>query len=108
MRDGAAAPIDLESIGELVAQSELDFRSLRAQVRAVLRQHEQASIGEVLEHFPATQGLGSVVGLLALGSRHGFRGDSVETVSWVGEDEQSRRARIPTIYFLRERSHELA
>ena len=108
MREGEPPPIDLESISELVAQSEIDFRTLSAQVRALLAQRQQASIGDVLERFPAAQGLGSVVGLLALGSRHGVKGDSIETVAWVGEDNQGRRARIPKIYFLRDRQHELA
>lgn len=107
MREGEPPPIDLESIGELVAQSEIDFRALKEHVCAVLVQRDQASIGDVLEHFPASQGLGSVVGLLALGSRHGIRGNSVETVAWMGEDDQGRRARIPKIYFLRDRLDEL-
>lgn len=108
MREGKPPSIDLESIGELVAQSEIDFRTLKENVRSLLKQCEQASIGDVLEHFPASQGLGSVVGLLALGSRHGIKDNSVETVAWVGEDDQGRRARIPKIYFLRARLDELA
>ena len=113
MREGEPPPIDLESVSELVAQSEIDFRTLKEHVFSLLEQREQASIGEVLEHFPAEQGLGSVVGLLALGSRHGIKGadveaDSVEMVAWVGEDDQGRRARIPKIYFLRDRLDELA
>jgi hypothetical protein len=112
MREGDAPPIDLESVSELVGQSEIDFRTLKENVRSLLEQRDQASIGDVLEHFPAAQGLGSVVGLLALGSRHGIRGaktgtEAVETVAWVGEDEQGRRARIPKIYFLRDRLDEL-
>ena len=112
MREGEPPPIDLESVSELVAQSEIDFRTLKEHVCSLLEQRDQASIGDVLEHFPAEQGLGSVVGLLALGSRHGIRGaesggDGVETVAWVGEDDQGRRARIPKIYFLRERLNEL-
>lgn len=107
MRAGEPPPIDLASVSELVAQSEIDFRSLKAHVRCVLERRDQASIGEVLQRFPAAQGLGSVVGLLALGSRHGIKGDSVETVAWVGEDEQGRRARIPKIYFVRDRLDEL-
>lgn len=107
MREGEPPPIDLESVSELVAQSEIDFRTLKEHVRLLLEQRAQASIGDVLEHFPAEQGLGSVVGLLALGSRHGIKGDSVETVAWVGEDDQGRRARIPKIYFLRDRLDEL-
>lgn len=107
MREGEPPPIDLESVSELVAQSEIDFRTLKEHVCSLLEQRDQASIGDVLEHFPAEQGLGSVVGLLALGSRHGINGDSVETVAWVGEDDQGRRARIPKIYFLRDRLDEL-
>lgn len=74
MRGGDPPPVDLHSVSALVAQSEIDFRSLKAQVCAVLEQRDQASIGDVLERFPAAQGLGSVLGLLALGSRHGIKG----------------------------------
>ena len=107
MAEGDAPPIDLESVSELVAQSEIDFRTLKANVLAVLEQRSQASIADVLEQFPAAQGLGSVVGLLALGSRHGFKADRSETVGWVGGDDERRSARIPKIFFLRERANEL-
>lgn len=108
MVDGDAALIDLADVGDLVAQSEIDFRALKANIRAVLEAHSQASIGEVLMQFPAAQGLGSVVGYMALGARHGLRGDRSEHIEWLGMDSERRRARIPTIYFLRERVHELA
>lgn len=107
MHEGEPPPIDLESVSELVAQSEIDFRTLKEHVRSLLEQSDQASIGDVLERFPAAQGLGSIVGLLALGSRHGIKGDNIETVEWVGEDEQERCARIPKIYFLKDRLDEL-
>ncbi|MBC7858897.1 MAG: DUF3375 domain-containing protein [Burkholderiaceae bacterium] len=107
MRDGDAAPIDLESVGELVAQSEIDFRALKGDVRAVLALRSQASIADVLLEFPARQGLGSVVGLMALGSRHGILAGHSETVAWTGADEHPRRARIPVIYFVKERADEL-
>jgi hypothetical protein len=45
---------------------------------------------------------------MALGARHGLRGDRSEHIEWLGMDSERRRARIPTIYFLRERVHELA
>ncbi|MCL2021107.1 MAG: DUF3375 domain-containing protein [Betaproteobacteria bacterium] len=106
MHDGDAPSIDLELIGELVAQSEIDFRTLRANVREVLEHRSQASIGEVLEQHPAVQGLGSVVGLLALGSRHGHRSESQETVSWIGDDAQQRSARIPKVFFSQDRINE--
>ena len=68
---GAAEPasIDLESISDLVAQSEIDFASLKANIRHLLKTRDQVSIGNVISEFPATQGLGSVVGYVALGCR---------------------------------------
>jgi hypothetical protein len=107
MRSGKGACVDLETVGELVAQSEIDFRTLKANVRAVLETRPQASIADVLAAFPAAQGLGSVVGLLALASRHGLKSAQRETVEWLGGDEIRRGAFIPKIYFLRERIDEL-
>lgn len=108
MLDGDAAPIDLDSVSELVAQSEIDFRTLKANVRSVLALRSQASISDILLEFPARQGLGSVIGLLALGSRHGIVATHSETVTWTGGDDNQRSARIPVIYFIKERSDELA
>lgn len=108
MHEGDPPSINLESISELVAQSEINFRSLKEHVRSLLEQYGQASIADVLTHFPASQGLGSVVGLLALGSRHGVKSGNVEIVVWEGGDNQVRRARIPKIYFLKDCVNELA
>lgn len=108
MSAGRLAGIDLETIGELVARSEIDFRSLREDILAILRQEGQASIAQVLQRSPARQGLGSVVGLLTLGVRHGVRApDQLEQVTWVGEDGVERNARIPKFYFSPEQAHEL-
>lgn len=104
--EGAA--ITLDSVGELVAQSEIDFRTLKQRVHTLLGDHAQCSVGTVLQHYPAEQGLGSVVGYVALGSRHGMRvPDRFEPVSWRGEDGHERCARIPLLYFLKEKRDEL-
>lgn len=107
MQQGEPAPVNLEAVGELVAQSEIDFRTLKANIQAVLAGCSQASIADVLTEFPATQGLGSVVGLVALGSRHGLKSELTEMVSWTGGDDRPRSARIPKIFFLKERIHDL-
>jgi hypothetical protein len=73
----------------------------------VLERQSQATIGEVLAAFPAEQGLGSVVGYVALGAKHGEVTLESELVTW-GPEEARRRARVPSIYFIRERYHELA
>jgi hypothetical protein len=95
------AEISLEAVGELVAHSEIDFRSLKECIRGVLTSRDQVSIAEILDEHPAKQGLGSVVGYLALGSRHGMKTQHKETVQWQGLDGIERRARIPRVYFLK-------
>lgn len=107
MRNAEPSTLDLESIGELLRQSEIDFRTLRGHLRELLGGQAQISIAQVLERYPAEQGLGSVVGYVALGVKHGELTKDVEVVSWVGRDEMARKARIPAVYFLKERSHEL-
>lgn len=105
--DGAA--ISLDAVSELVAQSEIDFRALKQNVRVLLGERAQCSISAVLERFPAEQGLGSVIGYIALGSRHGMLVPGrAEVVGWHGEDGLERRARIPLLYFLKEHRDEFA
>ena len=62
----------------------------------------------MLDAFPARQGLGSVVGYVALGALHGDVTRGSETVAWEGADSVARRARVPAIYFTRERCQDLA
>jgi hypothetical protein len=107
MTDGEGAPVDLETVSAWVAQSEIDFRTLKANIRAILEERSQISIGELLTRFPAMQGLGTVVGYLALANQHGIRTEGEEKVSWRGYDRERRSARIPVLYFLKERIHEL-
>lgn len=105
---GDAATISLESVGDLVAQSEIDFRGLKRDLRDLLAERAQWSIGEVLMQRPAMQGLGSVIGYLSLGVRHGvIAADRLETVQWRGGDGVQRHARIPLVWFVKEKSHEL-
>lgn len=105
----AETPTDLslDAVAELVRQSEIDFRTLRAHVRDALGRVPQVSVGELLQAYPAEQGLGSVVGYVALGARHGELTPGSERVSWVGADAQRRSAKVPALYFIRERYAEL-
>ncbi len=95
------ADITLETVGELVAGSEIDFRRLREQLRELLSRREPVTVADVLAAYPAEQGLGSVVGLVALGVRHGTVSEQTEQVAWEGADGAARRARIPRIFFTR-------
>ena len=101
--EAETAEISLETIGELVAHSEIDFRRLEDHVRILLQERTQVSVAEVLEAFPAEQGLGSLVGYMALGVRQGVVSKAKERVCWRGLDGVERAARIPRIYFVREK-----
>src|SRR3546814_1607063 len=68
MQAAEPSELDLEMVSELVRQSEIDFRTLKAHVRAILARQSQVSIAQVLAEYPAEQGLGSVVGYVALRS----------------------------------------
>lgn len=107
MLDAEPSELDLETVSELVRQSEIDFHTLKQHVRSVLERQSQATIGQVLAEFPAEQGLGSVVGYVALGAKHGEVTEGSEVVEWQGEDAEQRRAKVPAIYFMRERYLEL-
>jgi len=107
MQKGDSPTIDLESVSELVAQSEIDIRTLKTNIINVLKTRTQASIGDVLEQFPATQGLGSVVGLISLGCKHGFNTNTQELVTWTGTDKIQRSAKISKQFFVQERINEL-
>ncbi len=102
MVEAETVAISLESVSELVAQSEIDFRALREQVATLLKTRPQISVAEVLAACPAEQGLGSVVGLLALAYREGHAGEETDRVCWEGRDGQQRCARIPRLYFVKE------
>lgn len=108
MAMGDALEIDMDTVAALVSQSEIDFRSLEKNIRACLDQSSQISIGGVLDQFPAVQGLGSVVGYVAFGTRRGMQvKQRTEMVCWHGGDGQNRGARIPLIYFVKENFNEL-
>lgn len=102
LRQAQSETPDLERLAQLLDEAEIDFRRLRENILEALRECSQVSVGELLGWFPATQGLGTVVGYLALASRHGTRLPDRESVSWEG-----RSASIPKVYFTRERAHEL-
>jgi hypothetical protein len=101
MPQGQDAEISLELVGELVAHSEIDFRRLHEHIASLLDERNQISVGDLIEAYPAEQGLGSVVGYLAIGARHGVRSERRERVCWQGLDGVERCARIPCLYFVK-------
>lgn len=110
MVEAAPAEISLDTISELVNQADIDFRGLEQHIASCLADAPQVSIAHVLQRFPATQGLGSVIGLVAIGSTKGVTvvPAAVQSVSWAGLDGVQRSANIPLTYFERDSFRERA
>jgi hypothetical protein len=107
LADGESSVVALKDVLAAVQEADIDFRTLVANVRQVLAHTSQVSIGALLAQFPATQGLGTVVGYLSLGVKHGLvLRDQSERVGW-SSGEVTRHATIPLVYFIHERKDEL-
>lgn len=113
-----AAPevLDLEALRAAVRETEIDMEELVTSVNDTLAHarstaptppgqetHAQppVTLAEVLEYRPATQGLASLVGLLALGSRHGEPGAPC-TVQWQRKNGALVQARVDGVVFREE------
>lgn len=99
----SGAVADLEALRALARATEIDFDELGNNVNSALERARaqgpadaRVSVGEVLTTFPATQGVASIVGLLALAARHGVVAHEAEpeTLAWQRADGTARRARV--------------
>lgn len=105
-----AVDVDTEALFAAVRASEIDLAELEDHVRAVLDTVPSATVGVILRHFPASQGLASIVGLLHLAIRHGTAVDisplsplgPTEQVSWDDDEGHHHTATIPRWVFTRE------
>jgi hypothetical protein len=108
LQDVEVEEIDLEAVRALVRESEIDLRELRVAIDATLQDRPVASIGDVIERFPPTQGFGSVVGLVYLAAERLVAGgavdpdDGTETVAW--DRDRGRGAVVPRLLFVRDSS----
>ena len=83
LEENPTGHISLTEIQQLARTMDIDMHELESNINDVVGDHGIASIAEVLEQFPATQGIASIVGLVVLGQEHGqwFPG-TTETVVW--------------------------
>lgn len=107
--DDAEAPeIDLELMRVMIDNADIDIPLLKHNIRSALTEHSQVSVGELSRIFPVTQGLATIVGYLSLGQRYGIVLQNSERdfhpwerVSWAGQDDIVRQARIAQVLFTR-------
>ncbi|MCI1749300.1 MAG: DUF3375 domain-containing protein [Acidipropionibacterium sp.] len=93
--------LDLEALREQVRASEIDFAALRRAMAATAAEKPVFSLADVLDRFPADQGLATIVGLLVLAEGltrdHGraTRSESTETLSWTTASGGIRSMALP-------------
>ena len=96
------ADLDLEAVRAIVRASEIDMVELERAVDAAVARRGVATVAQVLEDSPATQGLASVIGLLLLVRRRGQAADGVERVTWTSKAGRQRAADVPRLLFTSE------
>ncbi|WP_460793997.1 DUF3375 domain-containing protein [Marisediminicola antarctica] len=100
--DNPPVELDLDRVRELINESDINLYELRRNVDATLEDLPVASISDVLDRYPATQGLGSLIGLLSIGLERTVNGRAVlvenerDLVAW---GDSGLAARVPTILF---------
>ncbi|GGM88310.1 hypothetical protein GCM10009721_11680 [Terrabacter tumescens] len=82
----------------------VDQQRLISQVRAMLRDRSQVSLGELVEEHPPEHGLAELMAWLAIGADGidiVFDDDSRQQVSWTADDGTTRLADLPTVLYVR-------
>lgn len=92
-------PVDLRELRELARASEIDMNELVTNVNDVFLRRGAVTIPEVLEDYPATQGVASVVGLLVLAEAHAKALDGEEPVRWHSSRGVARHGMVPRYLF---------
>ncbi|MGB4776773.1 DUF3375 domain-containing protein [Microbacterium sp.] len=82
----------LDELRALARETEIDFAELTRNVNELLAEVRTCTVADVLARHPATQGVGSVVGLLSLAADQGTVDDEPEVLSWEGSDKVTRAA----------------
>lgn len=103
--------ISFEELCRIARETEIDFTELAEHVNDCIRKAlaqtttsaPTVHIAEVLQQHPATQGLASIVGLVALALDQGITEEGNEILHWTSEDKLQRfRATIPALAFNKE------
>lgn len=107
VRTAEALDVDMSVVATEVLLAEIDFRRLRENIRSYLAETPQASIADLVDRYGTAQGLGTILGYLDIAYKCAELTPSFEEVSWTGSDGIPRGARIPRVFFIKERVDEL-
>lgn len=106
MEQAKESSISLAEIGKMFIQSDIDMRALRASVADVLKTIPKATIGDVLRLHPPKQGLGTIIGMIEIGSRDGVCIEGEEEIEWIGADNVRRIGKIPHVIFTKGKTND--
>lgn len=84
----------LKELRAIARETEIDFDELTRNVNDLLAEAPSCTVADVLARYPATQGVGSVIGLLSIAAEQGTVDDEPEVLSWQGADGVARAAII--------------
>ena len=98
-------PLDLELLRQQVRLTEIDFPELQRHIADTLAEVPAATVADVLDRNPASQGLASIVGLLVLAEENATRGPGEETWSWRSSQGAARTVSAPRYVFTQLPSH---
>lgn len=102
------AEVDLSELRTTIAQGEVDYRQLYANLHEMLMQRSQITISDVLEVYPVNNGMATVIGYLNIAAKHGiFSEDRTEQVCWTRTNGTRMVGTIPMVYFTAERREQM-
>lgn len=95
------AVADGDALMELLALQHIDIRALREAVDHTVAAHGgHATLRQVVEEHPLTDGLAELIGYLQVGDDAAVVvADSTESVTWVDADNVVRTATLPVVLF---------
>lgn len=98
-----AERVSLVELFERTRETEIDFEELAGNVNTILKDGQaHPSIADVLDAYPATQGIASVIGLLNLAVTYGRATGGEQKVRWETDDGGVRQTTIAGFEFYRE------
>jgi hypothetical protein len=89
----------LDELRALARETEIDFDELTGNINDLLADVASCTVGDVLLRYPATQGVGSVIGLLSIAAEQGTVDDEPEVLAWRGSDGVARAALVAAYRF---------
>jgi hypothetical protein len=108
MQLSESSTMSLSDVTAMILGSEIDLRVLRENILDALETRPQVSVPELMELYPVNQGLGTLMGYLSLGAKHGLQIDASDTVRWSDQTGHAHSAKVVAIYFTHESRNALA